>query len=153
MEIDRSLIGTSSDAWIVEVERGAIRRFAEAIGDDNPLWRDAEFARAQGYPDVIAPPSFPVSFVMPDIPPWWEGLDRKRFLAGEHGFSYTRPITVGDVLSCRMTLLDVTRKEGRSGSMDLMLQEVRGLDAEGRDVFAHRRTTVYRGLDSKVRGS
>ena len=98
MEIDRSLIGTSSDAWIVEVERGAIRRFAEAIGDDNPLWRDAEFARSQGYPDVIAPPSFPVSFVMPDIPPWWEGLDRKRFLAGEHGFSYTRPITVGDVL-------------------------------------------------------
>lgn len=153
MEIDRSLIGTSSESWVVEVERGAIRRFAEAIGDTNPLWYDREHARSLGYPDVIAPPSFPVSFVMPDIPPWWEGLDRKRFLAGEHGFSYTRAITVGDVLTLRMTLLDVTRKQGRSGVMDLMQQEVRGVDPEGRDVFAHRRTTVYRGLGSTVRGS
>lgn len=153
MEIDRSLIGTSSEPWVVEVERGAIRRFAEAIGDTNPLWHDREHARSLGYPDVIAPPSFPVSFVMPDIPPWWEGLDRKRFLAGEHGFAYERAITVGDVLTCRMTLLDVTRKQGRSGTMDLMLQEVRGVDAEGKDVFAHRRTTVYRGVGSTVRGS
>mgnify|MGYP006288636771 FL=1 len=153
MEIDRSLIGTSSDAWVVEVERGAIRRFAEAIGDPNPLWRDGDFARSLGYPDVIAPPSFPVSFVMPDVPPWWEGLDRKRFLAGEHGFAYERAITAGDVLTCRMTLLDVLRKEGRSGVMDLMLQEVRGVDAEDQDVFVHRRTTVYRGAGSIVRGS
>lgn len=153
MEIDRELIGTSSAPWVVEVERGAIRRFAEAIGDDNRLWRDADHARAQGYRDVIAPPTFPVSFVMPGIPPWWEGLDRKRFLAGEHGFAYERAITVGDVLTLRMTLLDVARKEGRSGSMDLMLQEVRGVDAAGQDVFAHRRTTVYRGVGSQVRGS
>lgn len=153
MEIDRSLIGSSSEAWVVEVERGAIRRFAEAIGDPNPLWHDRDHARSLGYPDVIAPPSFPVSFVMPGIPPWWEGLDRKRFLAGEHGFSYSRAITVGDVLTLRMTLLDVMRKEGRSGAMDLMLQEVQGVDAEGKDVFAHRRTTVYRGAGSKVRGS
>lgn len=153
MEIDRSLIGRSTEPYVVEVERGAIRRFADAIGDPDPVWRDPEYAKSLGHADVIAPPTFPVSFVMPGTPPWWEGLDRKRFLAGEQGFHYVRAITAGDVLTCRMVLLDVLRKEGRSGVMDLMVQEVRGVDAGGRDVFTHRRTTVYRGPKNVVRGS
>lgn len=35
----------------------AIRYFAIAIGDDNPLWLDAAFAQAHGHDDVIAPPT------------------------------------------------------------------------------------------------
>lgn len=153
MEIDTSLVGTSTDPYVIEVERGEIRRFAEAIGDPNPLWVDPEFARSQGHDDVIAPPTFPVSFQMPGNPIWWEGLDRKRFLAGEHRFTYVRPIGVGDVLTCRMTLLDVERKEGCSGPMDLMFQEVLGVDQAGAQVFTHRRTTVYRGAGNPLRGS
>ena len=153
MEIDRSLIGVSTDPYVIEVERGQIRRFAEAIGDDNPLWLDPDYARSKGYANVIAPPSFPVSFHVPGTPIWWQNLDRKRFLAGEHGFEYVRPICAGDVLICRMTLVDVERKEGRSGQMDLMHQEVRGIDVNGDDVFTHCRTTVYRGAKSVVSGS
>ena len=153
MQIDKSLIGVSTDPYVIEVERGQIRRFAEAIGDDNPLWLDRDYARAQGYDDVIAPPTFPVSFQVPGTPIWWQNLDRKRFLAGEHGFSYVRPVCAGDVLTCRMTLVDVERKEGRSGVMDLMHQEVRGIDAKGEEVFTHRRITVYRGAKSVVSGS
>jgi len=153
MEIDKSLIGERTESYEIEVERGQIRRFAAAIGDDNPLWVDREFARAQGYADVIAPPTFPVSFQVPGTPIWWQNLDRKRFLAGEHGFTYIRPICAGDRLTCRMTLVDVERKEGRSGVMDLMHQEVRGVDAQGDEVFTHRRITVYRGAKSVVSGS
>ncbi|MDX2484983.1 MAG: MaoC family dehydratase N-terminal domain-containing protein [Pseudodonghicola sp.] len=153
MEIDTSLIGASTAPYVIAVERGEIRRFAQAIGDSNPLWLDRDFARSHGYDDVIAPPTFPVSFQMPGIPIWWEGLDRKRFLAGEHRFSYVRPIGVGDVLTCRMTLTDVEHKEGRSGRMDLMLQEVRGVDQGGAEVFSHRRITVYRGAGNALRGS
>jgi len=35
----------------------AIRYFAQAIGDRNPLYLDAAFARAHGHPDVVAPPT------------------------------------------------------------------------------------------------
>jgi len=153
MEVDRSLIGTSTDPYVIEVERGQIRRFAEAVGDSNPMWVDRDYARSQGYDDVIAPPTFPVSFQMSGIPVWLENLDRKRFLAGEQRFDYVRPIRVGDVLTCRMTLVDVEQKEGRSGKMDLILQDVAGVDAEGNEVFKHRRTTVYRGAGNVVRGS
>ena len=37
--------------------RAAIRYFAQAIGDLNPLYLDADFARAHGHPDVVAPPT------------------------------------------------------------------------------------------------
>ena len=43
-----------------EVGREKIREFADAIGDDNPAYRDKAAAKALGYPDVIAPPTFPI---------------------------------------------------------------------------------------------
>ena len=43
-----------------EVSRVKIADFAEAIGDRNPLYTDASAANAAGYPDVIAPPTFPI---------------------------------------------------------------------------------------------
>ena len=41
----RKQIGMQSEARVVEVERGAIRRFAEAIGDPNPLFNNEAAAR------------------------------------------------------------------------------------------------------------
>src|SRR5690242_10561939 len=43
-----------------EVSRVKIAEFAAAIGDRNPLYRDRAEAQAAGYPDVIAPPTFPI---------------------------------------------------------------------------------------------
>ena len=149
--IDRSLIGTSSAAYSVAVERGAILKFARAIGDTNPLFTDPEFARAAGHEDVLAPPTFPVSFLPPEEPVWWHNLDRKRVLAGEQSFKYSRPIVAGDSFECRIHLVDVIDKKGRSGSMALMVQENRGTDLKtGEEVFVHRRVAVYRGLDNKI---
>ena len=38
--LDRTLIGRESKPVVHEVEKGAIRRFAEALGDPNPLYQD-----------------------------------------------------------------------------------------------------------------
>ena len=42
------------------VGREKIREFAMAVGDHNPAYHDVDAARALGYRDVIAPPTFPV---------------------------------------------------------------------------------------------
>ena len=42
-----------------EVSREKLREFADAIGDRNPLYRSRAAAQEAGYPDVIAPPTFP----------------------------------------------------------------------------------------------
>ncbi len=144
VEIDRSLIGRRSAPYIVEVEKGAVRRFADAIGDPNPVYRDMEAARAQGYAGIIAPPTFPVSFHCPEEPEWTRNLDRRRVLAGEQGFHYARPIVVGDILTCCITFVGVEEKQARSGAMELLVQEIEGRDAAGAPVYRHRRVMVYR---------
>ena len=40
-----------------ELGRASIRYFALALGDDNPLYLEDEYAREAGYPSVIAPPT------------------------------------------------------------------------------------------------
>lgn len=143
-EVDRSLVGSATEPFTVEVERGAIRRFAEAIGDDNPLFRDPDAARACGHPDLLAPPTFPTAFRQPGDPPWITGLDRRRIVAGEMTFETMRPITAGMVLTCRMRLRAVEDKAGRNGTMQLLHQDLEGRDQEGALVFVAGRTTVYR---------
>src|ERR671930_2607070 len=60
--LDKNAIGRSSPPTLNEVEKGAIRRLAEALGDYNPIYYDEEYARASGYPTIVAPPTFPASF-------------------------------------------------------------------------------------------
>ncbi|MDI1344960.1 MAG: MaoC family dehydratase N-terminal domain-containing protein [Pseudolabrys sp.] len=144
VEIDHSLIGSVSSPFIVEVEKGAVAKFAAAIGDPNPAYRDVAVAKARGLAGLIAPPTFPVTFMAREEPTWTRDLDRRRVLAGEQSFHYERPIFVGDVLTCRVTFVGVDEKQGRSGKMEMLIQEVRGVDARGEAVFTHRRVMVYR---------
>jgi hypothetical protein len=44
--------------FTVEVEKRSARSFAEAIGDQDPLFRDEGVARAAGYASIPAPPTF-----------------------------------------------------------------------------------------------
>jgi acyl dehydratase len=85
-----------------EVGREKIREFADALGDDNPVYRDQAAAKALGYSDVIAPPTFPIVMSMraaaqvirdPEF-----GLDYSKVVHGEQQFLYTRPVQAGDVL-------------------------------------------------------
>ena len=143
-EVDRLLLGTSTSPFVCEVEKGAIRRFVEAIGDATLLYLDEAVARARGYPSVLAPPTFPVSFRPPADPLWIAGVDRIRILAGEQSFIYSRPIVAGDVLRCSLHFTDIEDKIGSLGRMEIVTQELRGADLQGRHVFTHRRLSIIR---------
>jgi acyl dehydratase len=129
---------------MVEVEKGAIRKFADAIGDPNPLFRDETYARRFGYAGVLAPPTFPVCFRPPMDLPWIQNLDRRRIVAGQTEFEYMKRVVAGMQLSCRVKLAAVEEKVGSKGKMELLQQELRGEDERGEVVFVVRRTTVYR---------
>ena len=90
------------------VGREKIREFASAIGDTNPVFHDVEAARALGYADLVAPPTFPVILSLkasgavvrdPDL-----GLDYSRVVHGEQKFAYSRPIVAGDELVVTTTI-------------------------------------------------
>jgi acyl dehydratase len=123
MALDASLVGrTYPPSRVYEVSREKIREFADAIGDGSPLYRDPEAAKAHGYPDVIAPPTFPIVFSLdaalaaaadPDV-----GIDYARVVHGEQKFSYSRPLRPGDRL---VTTVEITAARTMAGSDMLTL--------------------------------
>ena len=73
----RALIGTElrTDACVNNeyATRLAILRFAEGIGDDNPLWTDADYAAGTPFGTLIAPPSF-IFACLASVQVGWRGL-------------------------------------------------------------------------------
>ena len=99
-----------------EVSRVKIAEFADAIGDPSPLYRDAAAAQQAGYPDVIAPPTFPIVITMAStgaaIADPGLGLDYTMVVHGEQSFRYSRPLHAGDVVTAATTISDIRSKAG-----------------------------------------
>jgi acyl dehydratase len=91
-----------------EVSRVKIAEFADAIGDPNPVYRDRDAAAAAGYPDVIAPPTFPIVVTMAAsgqaIADPGLGINYALVVHGEQRFSYARPLRAGDVVTAQSTI-------------------------------------------------
>ncbi len=142
--LDKNAIGRSSPPTLNEVEKGAIRRFAEALGDYNPIYYDEEYARALGYPTIVAPPTFPASFHSAADLRELLGVGIKSLLHAEQGFEYERPILAGDRIYVSTRVADVLERQGPAGKMDVALIQDEGRDEEGNLVFRARRTLVVR---------
>ena len=114
--MDRNAIGRESKAAVNEVEKGAIRRVAEALGETNPIYFEEAAARAAGYRCVVAPPTFPTTLrAGSDLR---EGLllsPGKHLLQAEQSFEYARPIVAGDKLTVRSKVVEVSQRITPSG--------------------------------------
>ena len=51
-------VDVESEPVTHEVEKGAIIRFAQAIGDPSPIYNDERAARSTRYGGLVAPPTF-----------------------------------------------------------------------------------------------
>jgi acyl dehydratase len=144
--LDQSFVGrTYPPTPPYEVGREKIREFADAIGDANAAYRDPEAARALGYPDVIAPPTFGIVLSMtagrqviadPDL-----GLDYSRVVHGEQRFVSSRPVRVGDRLTAVVTVENIRSAAGN----DMITTRADVSTVEGEPVFTAYSTLVARG--------
>src|ERR1700760_4198284 len=117
MPLDPSSAGRSwppTEPYVVGREK--IREFARAVGADNPEYHDPAAARAIGYSDVVAPPTFPpvvrmaASRQIIDDPAL--GMDYTRVVHGDQRFAYARPVVAGDELVCVNTVEEITQRGG-----------------------------------------
>jgi acyl dehydratase len=145
--LDRSAVGKTTPPALNEVERGAIRRFAEALGDGNPIYFDADYARASGMPNVVAPPTFPLSFHTGSDLREALGVSLRSLINAECVFEYERPICAGDRLLVTSKLAEVSERPGPAGKVDVAVIEDEGRDEEGRLVYRMRRTLVVRSKE------
>ncbi len=142
--LDRSLIGRESEPVVHEVEKGAVRRFAEAIGDPNPIYVDEAAARAAGYTSLVAPPTFPVVLTSNERFRHSLDLGTRSMLHGEQAFEYSRPVVAGDRITVRSKVADVQERAGASGPMDVLVVEDEGRDDKGELVFRTRAMLILR---------
>lgn len=146
MPLDPSFIGREYPPMgTYEVGREKLREFADAIGDDNPAYRDPEAARALGHPDVIAPPTFAIVIAMPVInqaafdPEL--GLDYTKVVHGEQKFAHSRPIYPGDRL---VGVLHIDNIRAAAGNDILTVRAEISTDS-GEHVFTATGMLVARG--------
>ena len=151
MPLNRDFIGRDYPAGeTYEVSRELIRRFAQAIGDDNPAYTDADAARALGHPDVIAPPTFltVLGFRFSTGGPITDpalGLDYSLVVHGEQRFVHFRPVRAGDVLSLSSSVVDI-RDAGRN---ELLTTKTTVTGADGESVAELFSTIVSRGTAAR----
>jgi acyl dehydratase len=138
----QSFVGKSSSPVKNEVEKGAIRRFAEAIGDGNPLYRDESYAATTSYGRISAPPTFSRTFDCGQISGF--ELPAEGLIHGEQGFEYFHPIYAGDVVLCTTSLKDVFARDGKLGTMIFLVMEQEVMNEAGDLLLRETSTIIYR---------
>lgn len=127
------------------VGREKVREFAKAVFSTSDLNFDPAAAKAAGYTDVVAPPTFAVVvqestlaqlLAAPDA-----GIDFSRVVHGDQRFTYTRPIVAGDELTARLTVSSVKSL----GAHSMVTAESSITDARGDHVVTAISTLVVRG--------
>jgi acyl dehydratase len=146
----RAAIGRTSE-HTYEVTAKDIRRYAQAIGDPNPVYRDEAAAANSRWGGIVAPPLFCHSLAFEDVP-----VDRlhadgrpaeldvplptdRSFGAGS-SFTVGVPVRPGDTITVRNTIVDIYRKSGRSGELIFVVLDTTYTNQFG-DMVAHERGT------------
>jgi acyl dehydratase len=168
----RALIGAKSEpftAWD-SVESGAVRRFCQAIMDDDRAYWDEEYAKGTKYGGVIAPPLYPgfTGRRPPGTPdpldrfkdePDWDGatggrggpgqlppidIPFKRLLNGgvsAEFFAFCKP---GDRITGQREYIEITERTGRTGLMAIIVSETTYTNQDGLLLSKVRNTTIRR---------
>lgn len=132
MSVDPKHVGMKFPPFSFTVERGKVREFALAIGDENPIYFDE---------DPILPPTFPITFA------FWSDADLVDKLAAlgvqiwnvlhaEQEYTHIKPIKVGDTITGQATVADIYTKEGKTaGTMDFIAVDIDYTNQNGAPVL------------------
>jgi len=149
-------IGKSGLSRIFEVEKGAIRRFSDAVGDLNPLYRDEEYARNSRYNSIIAPPGFfgwplkhPADTVLlidsiPELRIAMENAGFNQLLDGGMEYEFFLPVRAGDTLVASPVISNMRERQGGSGTLVFAWVETSYVNQNGDLVAISRETLIFR---------
>lgn len=112
----------------LDIEKGMIRKFAWAIGDDNPLWYDEKHAKQTRYKTIIAPPTFltftafwpdKIQYLLANLP-----SSLKRIMAGKVEYKYFKEVRPGDTVTAYAKIKDAYVKKGKKGKLLFITVEI-----------------------------
>src|SRR6187455_376946 len=141
-----SLIGREFPPLTVEVSAKEIARFAAAIGDTDPVFRDPAAARAAGFPGIPLPPTYGAFLLDDRTDPHGNlrllGIDLKKLLHAEQSFQYHAPVFAGERLTLTDRVADHYAK--KNGSLEFVVLDCEARKANGDLALTIRRVLVVR---------
>ena len=153
------LVGKGGEVRVFEVEKEAIRRFADAVDDHNPLYWDEEYARNSRYGSIIAPPGFVSSpwFSRPKSgAPSADPRGELRLALAKAGYTnpasvdagieydFFRPVRAGDTIAISSTIKEIIEREGKTGKMAFIITETTYTNQNGDLVARSHGTGIQR---------
>jgi hypothetical protein len=127
-----SMLNVEFGPEVYEIEKGMVKKFAEAIDDPNPTWRE------------VAPPTFPAALVPTGLLHKLFNVDcpLKRVLNGSSELEYLKPIRVGDVISVTAKLTRLRQMGGKDGVTLFMFTEATFTNQDGEVVVKGKNTYI-----------
>jgi 3-methylfumaryl-CoA hydratase len=117
---------------VYEIEKGMLRRFAEAIDDPDPRWLKE------------GPPTFACAIVPKELLHKLFNIDipLKRLLNGSSELEYIKPIKAGDVISVTAKLTRLRQVQGAEGPTLFMFTEMTYTNQLGEVVVKGKNTYI-----------
>jgi acyl dehydratase len=114
--VNSEAIGKEWPPTSFEVEASRIEQYADAVGEDNPLYHDAGAAKAAGFRDLVAPPMFCVVYSAPALGPAIMdpdvGIDLGAMVHGGQEFEWGEPVCAGDVITTSVRCKEIYERNG-----------------------------------------
>jgi acyl dehydratase len=146
MALRTDAIGKSWPAVDFQVEPERIRQYAAAAGETNPVYHDADAAKAAGFRDLVAPPMFCVVYSAPAMGPAITDPELEmNLMAMVHGgqeFVWGEPVCAGDVIS---TAVECKAIDDRGG-MGFYVFESVSRNQDGAETVRGTWTNIVRGI-------
>ncbi|MBL4800483.1 MAG: MaoC family dehydratase N-terminal domain-containing protein [Emcibacter sp.] len=141
--IDKRFVGLDLGSHEVQLEKGALKFFATAIGQENSVYFDEKAAAEAGYPGLPVPPSYYFSLDMFQDEPFGYfdtlGVDLNHVLHGAQDFEYFKPAFAGETVVLKAKIVDLFDK--KNGALDFIIKEVRVENKAG-DLLAKQVMTI-----------
>jgi hypothetical protein len=128
----QNLINVEFGPEVYEVEKGMLRKFAEAIDDPNPRWLEEA---SPTFAAAIVPKGLLHRLFNADIP-------LKRLLNGTSELEYRQPIRAGDVISVTARLTRLRQVAGAEGPTLFMFTEMTYTNQRGEVVVKGKNTYI-----------
>lgn len=134
--------------------RASFRYFAQAIGDENPLYIDEQFARDHGYPGVIAPPTLVCETNQyANLPRestgyaghlWDIEIPNTRVLRGGNQYTFHQPVQPEDILTVTWSIADMVERTSAKGNpMVIVTSRAQYTNQAGELLVTNVETLIY----------
>jgi hypothetical protein len=104
----KKLTGIPYPPIIYYIEKGMIERFLQAIGDNDPQWRNNNG-------QLIAPPTFSLILGFDHMIHELNNEPSLTILHGSTELEYHMPIIAGDTITTEMSITNIREREGKVG--------------------------------------